>query len=278
MDISNLNALKVADLKQLLKARGLSLVGNKSDLIMRLESSVLNDGIVGSAESKSIDKEIDEDAILAGDDESFSKSEDALLHSEDLLLGDAGLVSPITVTPPAIGSTKPAVTKPTAQPESSAPKPAATATNMAFATKQFANIKTILTADEKKQVRAEKFADPKLKNRAERFGIHSETAAPIAENAKILSRAQRFGEVVSTKAKVIEENERINRRKERFGFVESTSNGSKSNTSSKPVVTNSIVDEKIQKRQARFGVVEEGEKKKNSTAPFLGNKRRRFAV
>lgn len=165
-------------MKQLLKARGLSLVGNKSDLIMRLESSVLSDGIVGSVESKSIDKEIDEDAILAGDDESFSKSDDALLHSEDLLLGDTSLVSPITVTPSSINSIKPAVTK-AGQPESIAPKPtakpAATATNMAFATKQFANIKTFLTTDEKKQVRLEKFADPKLKNRAERFGTEIAT-------------------------------------------------------------------------------------------------------
>lgn len=96
----------------------------------------------------------------------------------------------------------------------------------------------------------------------------TQTNTPIAENAKILNRAQRFGEVVSTKAKIIEENDRINRRKERFGFVASSTNGAKNNTVTKPTVVNSIVDEKIQKRQARFGVVEETGKNKNSSEPF----------
>lgn len=67
------------------------------------------------------------------------------------------------------------------------------------------------------------------------------------------SRAERFGEVVSTKVKSIDEIERLEKRRERFGTVDSTSiykkNGSTINVGPQE-------KEKIMERQKRFGIVE----------------------
>src|SRR5699024_8627335 len=69
---------QVTDLKQLLKARGLSIVGVKSELIQRLEAAMLTaPSGVAAGTAKAIEKEIDEDAILAGDDEGFTKPDES---------------------------------------------------------------------------------------------------------------------------------------------------------------------------------------------------------
>lgn len=76
----------------------------------------------------------------------------------------------------------------------------------------------------------------------------------LTEDSKLKQRIQRFGEVVSTKAKNLNEKERFEKRKERFGIVnvgDTKSNGNKMNQFNKPVQ-----NESIKKRQDRFGVVE----------------------
>ena len=118
MDFSSLNHLKVADLKQHLRQRGLSITGNKTELIQRLGQALVNDsGLLTASNSIpqttttilqqqqiplnvskiSNNNEIDEDAILGDDDDvdddvddetSNSELIDDKIPNEDLLLGD----------------------------------------------------------------------------------------------------------------------------------------------------------------------------------------------
>uniref|UniRef100_A0A0A9YC99 SAP domain-containing ribonucleoprotein n=1 Tax=Lygus hesperus TaxID=30085 RepID=A0A0A9YC99_LYGHE len=63
---TDLNKMKVPDLKKLLKSRGLSIVGNKQELIDRLQSSdaaaeaLLEGSEVGDIIDEELDRELDE--------------------------------------------------------------------------------------------------------------------------------------------------------------------------------------------------------------------------
>ena len=162
-------------MKQLLKSRGLSIVGVKSELIQRLESAMLNHSIG----DMSTTKEIDEDAILADDDESLeSKPDESLLHNEDLLLSESSIDTSSLInkivsnsTTPAVATSNPDTDLITSASNLSEAINAPTKPNTVSSLKHLATSKNILSSDQKRQMRQLKFADPKVKNRAERFGV-----------------------------------------------------------------------------------------------------------
>lgn len=161
----------MADLKLQLKARGLSLVGNKVDLIQRLEEALLSEASQ-SAKVSNV-KEIDEEAILGGDDDSsLAKSDEALIHNEELLLSEPSIESSAikNSTTPRINRSKLVVKAST-----ETPKPSEATNQTSNETTSDTPNKTSIPAsalspEERKQLRMLKFADPKVVNRAQRFG------------------------------------------------------------------------------------------------------------
>ncbi|KAH9493759.1 uncharacterized protein LOC124493286 [Dermatophagoides farinae] len=341
MDFSSLTQLKVADLKQQLRLRGLAITGNKTDLIQRLQQSLMKDsGLVNVAStdlnqvttplssstltqqqqqshhqtnvSKSIsnqhNNEIDEDAILGGDDDDDvvddvdddETSNSELIDkipNEDLLLSDNQTSSTVANTS-IINESKQKSNTMIKQSSSTPAAAAATTTKnpIAVAAKPTTSIPSLkqmatkissapLTSEERKRLRQLKFADPKIVNRVERFGVQDSSVKKLIEptdEGKLLKRIHRFGEVVSNKAKTLNERELLERRKQRFSGNVATTTAA--DVSSNKIFINSNVPENIQKRQDRFGVVEKPSKPlhmfNNVGGGGGGNnnfKRRRFA-
>lgn len=276
--------IQVADLKSMLKARNLSTVGNKTELKMRLEQSLLASE-VGDASKLDDDEELDEDAILGDDDDDLGDDDglsfndksvdESLLHTEEMLLGETLNESQDASPPPRVAPVTESRSKPSANSEASELKTGNGQTSSsALANKEpvkvseiFASIDTtVLTPEERKKLRALKFGDPKKLSRAERFGTLDKVscnarfllkitkfsslfsqAAIIPESDKLIKRVQRFGEAVSAKAKTLEEQARLVKRRERFGVVTPATEASST--------ASSVVDDKILARQERFGVV-----------------------
>merc|ERR1711915_908930 len=72
MDASaDLSKMKVADLKKELKARGLPVVGNKNELVERLQEAILAGGevLTGGTGGEEDEEEFDEEEILGDVDE-----------------------------------------------------------------------------------------------------------------------------------------------------------------------------------------------------------------
>lgn len=186
--MESLNILKVTELKQILKQAGVSTTGTKSDLIQR----ILQNGLVTATPSSLAAvpavpqtqmqhpsllqkpivadlKEIDEDAILGGDgfDE---KTADLALSNEDLLLDDLALNTNAAQASNAAKApqVKQTIVKPVSA-ASNVPQVAAGIDQTRSTTITSKPLAT--TAEEKKQLRAIKFGDPKLHSRAERFGL-----------------------------------------------------------------------------------------------------------
>lgn len=163
----------MANLKAALKSRGLSVVGNKNELIQRLESALMSESTENIKEPSV--KEIDEEAILGGDDDaSLTKADESLLHNEDLLLSETS-IDTANLSFKAKSNTEPVIVS----------QPISVVSDVAFTMKNTETKKTetvkptvtkpsitmsVLTTEEQKQLRLQKFADPKLTSRAERFG------------------------------------------------------------------------------------------------------------
>lgn len=256
-------------MKQILKQRGLSLVGNKSDLIQRLQTAMINESqnqLLFNIDKQFVKDqskvEIDEDAILGDDDDGQSiKNDDSLIQNEELLLSETLDTEKLTrttasnmmkTTPLNVQPTKTVNLKVNTNNPSTEPK-SLTATSENTQTSNPAKTNKLpLSVEEQKRLRMLKFADPKLINRAQRFGIPTKETQPAEEN-KLLQRMERFGEAVSSKVKNLNEQERLKRRQERFGQV--TSNG-QNNKSTTALSTVSTTNSNILKRQQRFGIVE----------------------
>jgi hypothetical protein len=169
-----------------LKSRGLSIVGNKSELIARLASAL-------DTSSQSLDvnhgSHIEDSALedqLLGDDSVADTSLstktddhliDDLLDANETKAGTAiKVVSKTAVTGNSISKgtlspTKTIVTNPSSPTKSTSDSEAKQDST--------ANVKTttavkVLSAEERKQLRAQKFGDNKLTERATRFGIKPE--------------------------------------------------------------------------------------------------------
>lgn len=136
---------------------------------------MLSDPAGGDAVEKNgklIDKEIDEDAILGDDDGSFSKPDESLIHNEELLLSETSIDVAVNIPQNSTLSKTQAMASnsiPVTQNSSQSDKQS-TITSVS-SLKQLAGSKNACSLDQRKQMRLQKFADPKLKNRVERFGI-----------------------------------------------------------------------------------------------------------
>lgn len=282
-NLKNFLYVQVADLKQILKQRGLSLVGNKSDLIQRLQTAMINES--QSQLLFNIDKqfvnikdqskvEIDEDAILGDDDDGqIIRNDDSLIQNEDLLLSETLDTEKLTRTTtsnmmkstPLVNvqtTTKSVNLKEKTKNPSSEPKSIISAPETTQIIKPTKTTKN-LSAEEQKRLRSLKFADPKLMNRAQRFGIATKEETQPTEEKKLLQRMERFGEAVSTKVKNLNEQERLKRRQERFGITNGQNNKSSSSISTVPAINSNIL-----KRQQRFGIVEKTVGNTNNVSLF----------
>ncbi|ESO05127.1 hypothetical protein HELRODRAFT_185555 [Helobdella robusta] len=267
---SELQKLKVADLKKLCKEKGLNLLGTKSELVSRLlefqnaeeksstqvtpESNTPQVGQVATTGMKNGTKEVHGVAAAAD-------------IAADIAAADSKSTSKADTTTP----TQPAVSSDSQEP--SKPKinkiEAPISGDVQAKNKLEQRIKRfgVVSEDTKKLVRAARFksADASdsttgtgdqnvLKKRAERFNIKSKASA-AADPEVILKRKQRFGDVTiaSTSATTTTitskaDDNVILKRKAKFGDVKNPS------TSSAAVVGGGDVDTKRQKRAERFGL------------------------
>ncbi|OTF77871.1 SAP domain containing protein [Euroglyphus maynei] len=265
MDFSSLNHLKVADLKQHLRQRGLVTTGNKTELIQRLGQALMKDsGLVIASESNltpqttqsstilpqhqqsshhlqtnvskiSNHNEIDEDAILGGDDDDDVDDDEASaselidkIPNEDLLLSDH--------TPSTIATS---MSSETEQKSNTMIKQ----TSAATASKNSSNPVVVVS---KPTTTA---SIPSLKQLATKISsvpLTSEERKRMRQlkfaDPKLVNRVQRFGAQQSSLQKLIEPSEdgKLLKRVERFGEA----------VSSKAKTLDEI--ERLERRKERF--------------------------
>jgi len=259
MDSSDLNKLKVADLKNELKARSLSTLGKRSELLERLQKAIA-EGVEATE-----GEEIDEDEILAGgddDDEGLTPAEE-----EQALAGKVPAtpsrakrrsVVPAAATPstPRTMGRKLAIKRTAAsslkvseeEPETPAKAPTPKAATPKAATPVSKKTPAKEPAEGEPDAKSAKTETEKSAKdvRAERFGLNAEADAKK-------SRADRFGIVSQEDAK--------SKRMERFGVVEKETKGKKGKMAAEPVDV-----EKLKTRAERFG---------SSTAKALDNEKKK---
>ncbi|XP_019645987.1 PREDICTED: SAP domain-containing ribonucleoprotein-like isoform X6 [Branchiostoma belcheri] len=235
-----LKKLKVADLKNELRARGLTVTGNKQELLDRLQQHMET---AGEAELFSKDTsfasgEGDEadDSILAGEEEEEEEEEEEQTTTQD---NQENTETTNTAKPTVVTSVSSADTK--------------------------VPVKPPMSEAERLELRAKKFGGhasevAKKAARAARFGTavtgptKTETAAPVKgattlsgpEMEKLKKRAERFGMNVSTATQQAEEKEKLLKRKQRFGAVTAGAAGTQ--------VSSDEVEAKKKKRAERFGL------------------------
>jgi len=275
-------AMKIADLKKELKAKGLPVSGKKEELVERLQNH-------NESGTDLLDE--DDDLLHADDtlltDESIKKAEEELKAQEvksprkkiaikrDVPIPAASEEEEAkpdkkvednnekeTETVPA----KEAVIKHSkvTGPESDDTKENATADKD---NDKLATSPTALSAEDKIKARAERFGgfqsdDAKKNARAMRFGdqlngggrggVAKIGGAPAVDLDTLKKRAERFGVSSSTAMKKAELSDAIKRRQERFGVVLDEPKPKKISLNSG--VNSVVLDEKMQKRKERFGI------------------------
>lgn len=231
------------DLKKELKTRGLSTIGTKNELMERLQDAIQDDD---SGENGALDNDdlLDEEAVLAEEsDEAILEEGNAnLIAQED----DAVLLTPTVLSAPKIPAEK---TTQSMKKEVSVPKkvilnrkstaaitsPVSTVGSVLKESEQKSDSQKTNECNEKEGKTVIKItslsAEERAKLRAAKFGV------PIPDSVKKAVRAERFGGATTTgtttNAKV--EDDKLLKRQARFGNVKAE------------------VDEKKQKRAERFG-------------------------
>lgn len=243
--------MKMAELKKLLKERGLSTTGNKSNLLERLSNT-------GDTSFESSDKDILEDDsvlddttdIAAEDADSADVTEPAMSVTLDVP------VKIVQATPTSSTPTQPVKMQTVTQ------QPASE--GMSGRLKRFG----VVSEQAKKAARLERFqsagsssatvgtvngtssslasdADVR-KKRAERFGTSASAASstvvshPGSDVDLLKKRAERFGAVTSSKLGKVDEEDRVLKRKARFDTVAAPSDSVS-------------VDDQKKRRLKRFG-------------------------
>eukprot|EP00095_Tigriopus_kingsejongensis_P005437 maker-scaffold224_size251237-snap-gene-0.20 protein:Tk05437 transcript:maker-scaffold224_size251237-snap-gene-0.20-mRNA-1 annotation:"nuclear protein hcc-1" len=271
----DLTTMKVADLKRELKTRSLAVSGNKTELLERLQlalmsSDMTSDDILADdpEDLQAEDLEGASDATPAGGDEGTKKkvpikrdnevtphgSNDAEKEKENVELGSpAAKKAHVPITAEKEPSSTEESTEPDATTEASAGTEVKSAADL-----------------DKAKARADRFgvkdlsSDSKKQERADRFGLPATTGdkspatklgeAPSADLGTLKKRAERFGQSTSTSLKQMEMDEKIKKRQERFGVVEPTKKEAKAKVIFNTSVNSVVLDEKMKKRAERFGM------------------------
>jgi len=223
MSDQDLSKLKVAELREMLKMKGLNSVGNKQELIERLQAAMSDSsGELNEDDLLNDDELEDEKSLLDSTHDSILKSPSKSSSPETPQPAKKiSLKRNISITVPIIESKSPEedeeTTVTTEEPE-----------------KKVIKISE-LTAKDRLQLRAKKFAGnddaspvdvkDKLQARAARFGTAAATEKPssVASTASLevlKKRAERFGTVLVPELKKCELDEKLQKRQERFGASE----------------------------------------------------------
>nr|AFD29611.1 CIP29 [Schmidtea mediterranea] len=259
--MEDLTKLKVNDLRKKCKDLGLSITGNKSELISRIQDrkneggdeSVLNEaellGELDGSDSQVVSN-VDEDLLL-GDSTSESKEEKNENNLSSILQIDEPLSEPPVITDVEEPSAK--IPKLDMQP-----------------IKETDKVLTIDNSEEKKkQDRAARFGiitndteENKKLARAQRFGldVSKSNGDVTVDIEKLKKREERFGVSVSDKLSKAADEEKKLKRAERFGVQTSIQVESVGGVN--------LNDDKKAVRAARFGLNTDEEKKKARAARF----------
>ncbi|CRK97828.1 CLUMA_CG011204, isoform A [Clunio marinus] len=221
--------LLVAELREMLKTKGLNTVGNKQELVERLQSAVSESSseILNEDDLLNDDELEDEKSLLESTNDTFkSPSVSVKSTSPESVIVPAKKVSlkrNISVSVPVI-ELKPDDEKETITFEESSNEPE----------KKVVKISELSSKD-RLELRAKKFSitapindkDDRLQARAARFGISSTTSTTTPQTTtknetdslsleKLKKRAERFGTVLVPELKKSEWQEKLQKRQERF--------------------------------------------------------------
>jgi len=227
--------MKIAELKDALKAKGLPSSGVKADLVERLRASEVEDDI------------LDQDDSMT--EEAIKQAEEELKNQSPTKLKRTQILSPAKED--AEVKAKGKENEPTAAVEAEKPKVASetAADKIKARAERFGGFQ----GDEaKKAARAAKFGDMLSQSSGEsKSGKLSKVGASPADLEAIRKRADRFGTATSSVLKKAEVSEAIKRRQERFGVI--TADEPKPKKVSLNGGQNSVVmDEKMKARMERF--------------------------
>ncbi|XP_078572887.1 SAP domain-containing ribonucleoprotein-like isoform X12 [Branchiostoma floridae x Branchiostoma japonicum] len=238
-----LKKLKVADLKNELRSRGLTVTGNKQELLDRLQQHLETSGEADllSKDTSFVSGEGDDadDSLLAGEEEEDEEEEEEQTTTQD---NQENTETTNTAKPTVVTSVSSDDTKVPVKP------PMSEAERLELRAKKFGGHSS---EDAKKAARAARFGTPVS------APTKTGTAAPVKgttalsgpEMEKLKKRAERFGMNVSTVTQQAEEKEKLLKRKQRFGAV--TAGAA---VAAGTPVSSDEVEAKKKKRAERFGV------------------------
>eukprot|EP00058_Branchiostoma_floridae_P020690 XP_002606180.1 hypothetical protein BRAFLDRAFT_126497 [Branchiostoma floridae] len=261
-----LKKLKVADLKNELRSRGLTVTGNKQELLDRLQQHLETSGDPNaphlpeadllSKDTSFVSGEGDDadDSLLAGeeeeDEEEEEEEEQTTTQDNQENTETTNTAKPTVVTSISSDDTKVPVKPPMSEAE-----------RLELRAKKFGGHSS---EDAKKAARAARFGTPvsaptktgtaapvkgttALSPLGDNSAVNTEETGPEME--KLKKRAERFGMNVSTVTQQAEEKEKLLKRKQRFGAVTAGAT-----VAAGTPVSSDEVEAKKKKRAERFGV------------------------
>ncbi|XP_058823120.1 SAP domain-containing ribonucleoprotein [Topomyia yanbarensis] len=277
MSENDISKMKVADLKKELKNRGLNTLGNKNELVERLQNALidggdpledtansedlleddeLNDDILEEEEEKLQDGIVEEDRMLKSPTPSeASKSESPEQKAQEqcnknqepqeekkeeqaMPQKKVALKRNISISVPTLVTTPVAVTSVASDGEAKKTEDANKSEQHSGEPEKKIIKLNQMTAQERLEMRAKKFGaqvvespNSKLQARAARFGLGgtSSSVASGSPTSNLISldalkkRAERFGVNVSDKVTKLELDEKLQKRQARFGEAATTS-------------------------------------------------------
>jgi len=243
MDVMDISAMKVADLKKELKSRGLSTTGIKSELIDRLQLALAKPDDLNEEELLAEEPE----AVALVPPKKVPIKRDVAMPAVEAATSAVGKENIDDAVPPPAKKATPVAEKTDAaaaaeskSAESPAAAEATTDADRAAARAARFGIASPESSEEKKGDRAKRFGIPVTASP----GSNKIGSAPAADMETLKKRAERFGLNASQTMQKAELDEKIKKRQDRFGAVGK-------NGDSLPKVNE---DESLKKRAERFAV------------------------
>ncbi|GFG34644.1 hypothetical protein Cfor_03064 [Coptotermes formosanus] len=247
----------VADLKKELKGRGLSAVGNKTELVERLQLSLQGENsLITEPDSAAGDSEeiMDEDDVLADEEEEEALVDDISTSPEPKLgklASASGNGSPMAIKPAVASSKKIVLNRNVVASTGSSEKENLQQHQTTQAISDTGHHQQ--PSEDRKVIKLSAFSmKQRLEMRAQKFGVE------LSGDAKKEARAARFGisTPVNTGNTGVTSSDLLRKRAERFGLTLSPVSGRN--------LSKAELNEKLEKRKQRFGVVDSTKGKKSS--------------